>query len=36
MQRSLRDRGHLKNPDVDGRIILKYIFEKWHAGPWTE
>jgi len=21
--RALRDRGHLENPDIDGRIILK-------------
>jgi hypothetical protein len=22
-------RNHLEDPDVDGRIILKWIFEKW-------
>jgi hypothetical protein len=22
----------LKDPDVDGRITLKYIFEKWNGG----
>ena len=21
--------GHLQDPDIDGRIILKWIFEKW-------
>jgi hypothetical protein len=24
----------LKHPDADGRIILKWIFEKWF-GAWT-
>jgi hypothetical protein len=22
----------LKDPDVDGRIILKWMFEKWNGG----
>ena len=26
---NLREEDHLKDPDVDGRIILKYILEKW-------
>ena len=26
---SLREGDHLKDPDVDGRIILKWILEKW-------
>ena len=25
-------RGHLEDPVVDGRIILKRIFEKWDGG----
>jgi hypothetical protein len=25
----------LENPDVDGRIILKWIFRKWDGGTWT-
>jgi hypothetical protein len=25
---------HLKDPEIDGRIILKCIFEKWD-GAWT-
>jgi hypothetical protein len=26
---NLREREHLKDPGEDGRIILKWIFEKW-------
>jgi hypothetical protein len=26
---NLRERDHLEDPDVDERIILKWIFEKW-------
>jgi hypothetical protein len=26
---NLRERSHLEDPDVDGRIILKWIFRKW-------
>jgi hypothetical protein len=25
-------RNHLEDPDVDGRIILKQIFDKWVGG----
>jgi hypothetical protein len=25
----------LRNPDVDGRIILRWIFRKWDVGAWT-
>ena len=29
-------RNHLKDPDVDGRIILQSILEKWDGGTeWT-
>jgi hypothetical protein len=31
----LRERDHLKDPDVDGRIILRWIFMKWYVGSWT-
>jgi hypothetical protein len=27
-----RAEGHLEDPDVDKRIILKWIFKKWDAG----
>jgi hypothetical protein len=25
----------LEDPAVDGRIILKWIFETWDVGAWT-
>jgi hypothetical protein len=32
---NLRERDHLVNPGVDGRIILRWIFRKWDMGVWT-
>ena len=28
-------RGHLGDPGVDGRILLRRIFRKWDVGVWT-
>ena len=28
----LRERGHLEEPDVDERIILRWILRKWNGG----
>ena len=32
---NLMERGHLGEPGVDGRIILRWIFRKWDVGVWT-
>jgi len=29
---NLRERDHLENASVDGRIILRWIFRKWDWG----
>jgi hypothetical protein len=31
----LRERDHLGDPDVDVRIILRWIFRKWDVGAWN-
>jgi len=32
---NMRERDHLKDPDIDGRIILRWIFRKWNVEVWT-
>ena len=32
---NLKDRDHLEDACVDGRIQLKWIFRKWDMGAWT-
>jgi hypothetical protein len=29
---NLRERAHLEDPSIDGRIILRCIFRKWGGG----
>jgi len=31
----MRERNHLGDPGVDGRIILRSIIRKWYVGVWT-
>ena len=31
-----RERDHLEDLGVDGRIISRWIFRKWDMGVWTE
>ena len=32
---NVRERDHLEDPGVDGRIISIWIFRKWDMGAWT-
>jgi hypothetical protein len=31
----MRERDHLGDPGIDGRIVLIWIFRKWDVGVWT-
>jgi hypothetical protein len=35
LRANLRETDHLENPSVNGRIILRWTFRKWHVGAWT-
>jgi hypothetical protein len=32
---NLRERDHLEDPGIDGRIILRWIFREWNVRAWT-
>jgi len=32
---NLKERDHLGDPGLDGRIILRWIFRNWDVGVWT-
>jgi hypothetical protein len=32
---TLKERGHMEDPGVDGRKILRWICRKWDLGVWT-
>ena len=32
---NLRETDHFEDTDIDGRIILRWIFGKWVEGAWT-
>jgi hypothetical protein len=31
----MRERDHLEDPGVDGRVILRWLSRKWDVGAWT-
>jgi hypothetical protein len=33
---NLREREHMEDPGVDGKIILRWVFRKWFGVAWTE
>jgi hypothetical protein len=32
---NVRERDHLEDPGIDGRIILRLIVKTWNMGTWT-
>jgi hypothetical protein len=32
---NLRERDHMEDPGIDGRITLRWIFRIWYVGAWV-
>jgi len=32
---NLRERDYVEDPDVDGRIILRWVFQQWEVRVWA-
>jgi hypothetical protein len=32
---NVRERDHLQEPGVNGRVTLRWIIRKWDVGEWT-
>jgi hypothetical protein len=35
LEENVSERYHLKDPDIDGRILLRWVFRKWDVVVWT-
>jgi hypothetical protein len=32
---NVRERDNLKDPSMDWRVVIRWIFRKWNEGAWT-
>jgi hypothetical protein len=35
LKANLRESDQLESPDINGRIILRWLFRKWDVGVWA-